>query len=352
MDQNSGMLERPAQNSSSRGMLTGIFVVFFIALIFVAIWVSDRVFQPVVFVSEQSLSLQPGLTTAQAGTQLRQAGIIRDSFLFRLVVATLYPRRSIKAGTYTVSGSLNLVDAASLFVKGMPRKEVTMRIIEGWSIPDIADYLDKEGIVTKSAFLSETLKDYTARFPFLPPRSGSISLEGYLFPDTYRIFADSTPEDIITKLLENFRAHYTTGMERATRDQSRSMHNIVTLASILEREVKSDTDRRMVADIFFRRLSTGMPLQADSTINYITGKKNAQAQSEDLAIDSAYNTYRHKGLPPGPISNPGLSALQAALSPIKNQYWFFLTAPDGSVVYSKTFEEHVKNKIKYLSQKK
>ncbi len=151
-------------------------------------------------------------------------------------------------------------------------------------------------------------------------------------------------------MVENFALHYSGDMVKDTKNSGRDVHGIVTMASILEREVKSEKDRKLVADIFYRRIQHGMPLQADSTVNYSTGKSDLQAQAADLNIDSPYNTYNHTGLPPGPISNPGLVSLRAALYPEANPYWFFLTTPDGTVMYSRTFQEHVMNKLKYLKK--
>jgi len=129
--------------------------------------------------------------------------------------------------------------------------------------------------------------------------------------------------------------------------QKKTVHEILTLASILEKEVSTENDRKIVADIFYKRLEIGMALQADSTVNYASGKSVPRASGKDLETDSPYNTYKYKGLPPGPICNPSLSAIKAAIYPAKNDYWYFLTTPDGKVIYSKTHDEHVKAKAKY-----
>lgn len=309
---------------------------------------SYALFQPVVFQAPRSLTVREGETARELARELKALGTIRSVLAFRVLYALVYRDASIKAGDYTLTGSSTLIQTAQLFIRGMPRKEKTITVIEGWTVADIGRLLEENGVTTADAFVKASQKDMTREFSFLPRTLAAHSLEGYLFPDTYRIFENSTNEEIIQKMLDNFQEKYTPDMIAETLKRKRSVHEIVVLASILEREVKDDADRRMVADIFYRRLVRGMPLQADSTINYITGKNDAQARSADLQIDSPYNTYRHKGLPPGPIGNPGLSALQAALSPIDNPFWFFLTTKGGDVAYSKTFEEHVKNKLKYL----
>ncbi|MBI4600172.1 endolytic transglycosylase MltG [Candidatus Uhrbacteria bacterium] len=327
--------------------------IFFIALAALAVWASYAVFEPVRFSTPRVVQIPAGLSVSQASARLSEMGIIRNSVLFRATVTMVYPGRTIKAGEYRIFDSMNSVDAAAFFVNGAPRKELTVRTIEGWNSADIAQYLDEGGVVSRADFFAETVKDYSEQFPFLQSsREKGVSLEGYLFPDTYRIFEGSTAADIVVKFLENFSRQYSADMQEQTRAQSRSINDVVTMASILEREVKNMQDKRMAADIFYRRIAAGIPLQADSTINYITGRSDPGARLVDLAAPSPYNTYKHKGLPPGPISNPGRDALNAALTPTANPYWFFLTTPDGTVIYSKTFEEHVRNKIKYLSKKK
>ncbi len=353
MENESNMFSKPTRTGHAQSLCAyGVAIIFFV-LLSGAIWASTVVFEPVSFSSPRTIIIQQGASILKTSTALANEGIIRNALLFRVVVGGLYPNATLKAGEYRIFEPLNLIGAAGLFVKGAPKKEITIRIIEGWTIADIASYLDGLGVVSKADFLSETLKDYS-RFSFLPARTSGIFLEGYLFPDTYRIYEQSTAADIVEKCLENFARQYvaeTAKEQRKQMEEQYGIHGVVTLASILEREVKGSQDRRMAADIFYRRMKSGMPLQADSTINYITGKSDPSARAADLAIDSPYNTYRHKGLPPGPIGNPGLDALQSAFNPLANPYWFFLTTPDGEVIYSKTFEEHVKNKIKYLSKK-
>jgi UPF0755 protein len=352
MEENASEFVRPRENRYLRGVVAVICAVLFIVLGAVATWVSTVVFSPLPFNTERTFAISNGSSVALVSRELQEKGIIRNAGIFRALVRMRYPQRTVKAGDYTIVGSFTMLDLAARVVEGMPRKEITIRFTEGWAIADIAEYLDGLGIVSKGDFLTATLTDYRSVFPFLPKHPGPLSLEGYLFPDTYRIYEDSTASDIIRKALENFSRHYSGEMRESTEQQLKTIHEITTLASLLEKEVKKTTDRRKVADIFYRRITAGMPLQADSTINYITGKSDPQARLDDLAIESSYNTYAHKGLPPGPIGNPGLDALRSALTPLENPYWFFLTTPEGDVIYSKTFEEHVRNKVRYLSRKK
>lgn len=339
---------KPERTASLRTALVAFGACSLLILVAAALWLSYILFQPVTLPSERSVSVAKGETISSIATRLKDEKIIRSALAFRLLVSLRHADETMKAGEYTLSGSQTLVQTVMLFMRGAPNSEYTITVIEGWTLADIARMLEDAGVISSSEFLAAAQEDYTSSFPFLPSRSRTESLEGYLFPDTYRLFKNSTGRDIIEKMLENFADKYSAEMVAETLKVKRDVHMIVTLASMLEREVSGDRDQRLVADMFYRRLAQGMPLQADSTINYITGKKDVSVRLTDLEIASPYNTYRNKGLPPGPIGNPGLAALQAALSPIENPFWFFLTTREGEVIYSKTFEEHVKNKLKYL----
>lgn len=339
---------KPQRTASLRTALVAFGVCSILILVAAALWLSYILFQPTALPIEHRVIVAKGETISSLATRLKDEGIIRSALAFRLLVSLRHADETMKAGEYTLSGSQTLVQTVMLFMRGAPNSEYTITVIEGWTLADIALMLEDAGVLSSSEFLAAAQEDYTSSFPFLPSRSRTESLEGYLFPDTYRLYKNSAGRDIIVKMIENFADKYSPDMVTETLKVKHDVHTIVTLASMLEREVSGDRDRRLVADIFYRRLTQGMPLQADSTINYITGKKDSRARSADLEIASPYNTYRNKGLPPGPIGNPGLAALQAALSPIENPFLFFLTTPQGEVIYSKTFEEHVKNKLKYF----
>ena len=182
----------------------------------------------------------------------------------------------------------------------------------------------------------------------LKDKPSFVSLEGFLFPDTYRIYRDSSSEEMIKIFLANFEKKISPEMREKFTAQKRSVFAVIIMASIIEKEVRGDEDRRLVSDIFWRRLEKGMPLQADSTVNYVVGENNPSSTAEDLAFNSLYNTYKYPGLPLGPICNPGLSAIVAAIDPVSNANWYFLTDKTGAVHYAKTLEEHNRNKMKYL----
>lgn len=234
--------------------------------------------------------------------------------------------------------------------------ETTITIIEGWNKNEIGAYLEKQGLFSKTDFL-KVLDSYdSSQYP-LTKRPDKTSLEGYLFPDTYRISKTATPEDVISKMLANFsnRMESIGVTDADTKSNGLTLHEIITLASIIEKEsggqgttsgnLSLQDERDLVASVFYNRLEIGQALESDATINYVTGKDTPAASAADLEVNSAYNTYKYPGLPPGPICNPSLGSLKAALKPAQSDYFYFLhKQPSGEVEFSKTFEEHKRKK--------
>jgi UPF0755 protein len=183
----------------------------------------------------------------------------------------------------------------------------------------------------------------------LADKPSFISYEGFLAPDTYRIFKNSTATDIVKKLIFERNSQFTDKMYEDVKKSDRTLFEVITMASIVEREVRGKEDKSIVADIFWRRYDMNWALQADSTVHYAVGKKgNVFTTKEDRDSMSEWNTYRWPGLPLGPISNPSLESIIATIYPTKNNNWYFLTATDGSVKYGKTLEEHNQNVFRYL----
>ncbi len=237
---------------------------------------------------------------------------------------------------------------------------IAWRAVEGWSVAEIQDDLAKRHLVAAADFQAE-LKSSAASFDFLGITPKPKSLEGFLFPDTYFIAEQPSAASVINKMLANFKAKLTPQLQREILQQNKKLYDLLILASIVEREVGRNTvslsqadlttlqeERQTVAGIFLKRLQIGMPLQSDATIGYVTKKNSVQASSADLKIDSPYNTYKYSGLPPTPIANPSLSAIEAVIYPKPSDYLYFLTKKDGTAVYARTLAEQEANKIKYL----
>jgi UPF0755 protein len=238
-------------------------------------------------------------------------------------------------------------------------EEVTITTIEGWTVDETAEYLEKQGMFPKADFISALNKFDESEFPLLV-RPENRDLEGYLFPDTYRFAKDATPDEVITKMLANFSSRL--GSIGITADDAQNkkfngltLYEIITLASIIEQEsggqgsttgdLSLQDERNLVASVFYNRMEIGQALESDATINYITGKNSPGVSAEDLEVNSAYNTYKHAGLPPGPIGNPSLGSIKAAIAPAESDYLYFLhKQPSGEVDFSRTFEEHKSKK--------
>jgi len=297
-----------------------------------------------------------------ASDTFQRAGVLRYRTTFRLLTAIM--RRPVQTGTYTVSPHLSVWSLVRLVTTTHPRPERVVRIIEGWNLRDIGQYMEREGIAPAATFYAlagspavdyrvadpalPRPKDFTSTFTWLKEKPDFIGLEGYLFPDTYRVYADASLEDIVHKMLENFDRKVTPELRGEIAKSGRSLHQIITMASIIEAEIANPDDRPTAAGVLWKRRDRGMLLQVDATVNYVTGKHDPSVSREDVAADSSYNTYKYAGLPRGPIGNPGMSAILAATNPKESPYWFFLTTKDGKTVFSRTLEEHNANVQRYI----
>lgn len=301
----------------------------------------------------KNFTVSQGEGVNQVGDNLEREGLIKSSIYFKFYVWEKNLRRHVKAGNYSLSPKMDIPQIVDIITEGkVVGAEITILIPEGLTAKEIDKILADNNLVKEGEFVeaikSESVRKHYPAYEFLKDKPSDKNLEGYLFPDTYKFYKDSIPEDIVGKMLVNFDARLTPAMRQEIAKGNEGMHKTLILASIIQEEVRDPADMKIVAGIFTNRLNIGQALQADSTVNFITGKKMSQALLSDLVIDSPYNTYKYPGLPPGPISNPGIDAIKAAISPEKTPYFYFLTTPEGKVIYSKTYEEHLRNKAKYL----
>lgn len=295
--------------------------------------------------------IQEGQSSEEISMGLEKEGLIKNSLLFDVYAWQSGFDSKLKSGEYDIPKNGSIIDIVRLLSLARTRMQNKITIIEGWNNNEIGDYLQKQNIVRKDDFLREVQRNmpWWAKYDYLTLLPKGVDLEGYLFPDTYLIYKDATVDEILQKMVVNFDKKLTLDMRSDIEKMQKSVHEIITLASIIEEEVRGEKDRAIVSGIFYKRLEIGMGLQADSTVNYITGKKNSRSSLDDISLDNPYNTYKYRGLPPGPIGNPGLEAIKAAIYPSKTEYLYFLTTPTGEVIYGKTFNEHVKAKQKYLN---
>lgn len=298
----------------------------------------------------QTFVVESGWGSTKISHELKNRGLIRNAYVFQLYVWSQGIDSRLLDGEYMLSSNQTIKEISQILSRGAgASKEITLTFIEGWNNDQIADYLDSKGIASKKDFFDiiQTKSDWWDQYDVLKSRPKDLDLEGYLFPDTYRIFRDATITDIVKKMVGNLDKKFTAELKSEIEKQGKNIHQILTLASIIEKEVSTDTDRKIVAGIFYNRLKINMALQADSTVNYATGKSVSRASAGDLQKDSPYNTYKYRGLPPGPICNPSMSAILAAIYPQENNYLYFLTTPDGKVIYNVTHDGHVADKAKY-----
>lgn len=305
---------------------------------------------------EVSITVQKGWGVRDVGDALFRGHLISARWQWNAYVIISGRRGNIIPGTYVVpTGSSVRAIARIVAAGGVKAEEATVRIREGLTATQISGLLEEKGILPAKDFLTAvSARDSRTVIPektydFLADKPSGVGLDGYLFPDTYRFFPHSSAAVVLRKFLDNFDRKVTSDIRQSVQAQGRSLYQTITLASILEAELKTPTDRAMAADIFLRRVKAGMPLNADTTILYALGKKGGSVTNADLQVDSPYNTYTHAGWPPTPINNPGLISIRAAAFPKANDYWYYLTASDGQTIYAKTFADHVANKQKYLN---
>ena len=291
--------------------------------------------------TSESVNIEQGMNAEDIARMLKSAHVIRSELLFVWGVYIGGVHDRLSAGHFVFTQPLSMIDV--VFRLRGTQKEITIVIPEGLTTQEIGDILEKNSIGKASDFIQVSHGDFSSVLPY----SRGYSLEGFLFPDTYRFYELVTDEEVITKLLENF-VKKIRPFEEEISGSGHSLYEILTVASMLEREAKTDDDRAVIAGILWKRLREGALLQVDATLGYITGKGSLELTLDDLKIDNPYNTYKYKGLPPSPIANPGIASIQAALRPIDSPYYFYLSDSEGKIHFARTFEEHRRNKLKYI----
>jgi UPF0755 protein len=290
-----------------------------------------------------------GENLLQITTNLKEEGYIKSKMFFLLETITTGNFKKFKAGIYDFKNQDDLGIIKKL--SSGQTVPVGFTVIPGWSINDIAKHLEAKKIVQKKDFLDAVLggipPGFKEKFTFLQDAPDGAGLEGYLFPDTYYIAANPEPEDIASQMLENFSEKLTPEMREKIEKQDKKIFDIVVMASILEKEVRTEEDKKAVAGILWKRAAKGWPLQVDSTLLYFLVSDHPSL--EDKYADSPYNTYKYGGLPKGPICNPGIESIKAAIDPAASDYFFYLSAKDGRTIFSKTYAEHLVNIAKYLN---
>ncbi len=299
---------------------------------------------------EKEFVIEKGQGVEQIAQNLKNEGFLMEPFWFKVYVASVGKKNNFYSGEYLLRTDWNIKTLVEKMTNNafIGRKEITLTFLEGWTIVDYDNYLTQNNFIRQGEFLSFSKEYKNSTHEFLFDKPSGADLEGFLYPDTYRVYENSKIEDIVEKMITNFEFKLDKELREEIKKQGKSIFEVITLASIVEKEMFGYENRQKVADVFLKRLKIGMPLQSDATINFITQKGVVAPSYADLQVKSAYNTYQNKGLPPGPICNPSVEAIKAVIYPIKTDYWYFLTTPDNKIIFSKNHDEHVLNKYKYL----
>lgn len=299
-------------------------------------------------------TIQPGENGATVAVRLERLGIIGNAELFRLVLRYWGVDAQIEAGDYVLRRDMSLSEVVSQLQHGRLRA-TTVTIREGLRAEEIAHLLAGEGLVDQEEFI-RLVRDDAFRYDFLRDRPADApkTLEGFLFPDTYQFAVNISTTAVIDAMLQNFDQRVTIEMRQQALDAGLDLFQVLTLASIVEREAVVPEERPIIASVYLNRLRRGMYLEADPTVQYAKGYDPESERwwpsltlDELRAVDSPFNTFIHPGLPPGPICSPGLASIEAVLNPTDTDYLFFHATGDGSHAFAETFEEHLENQQKY-----
>ncbi|MEK7659583.1 MAG: endolytic transglycosylase MltG [Patescibacteria group bacterium] len=308
-----------------------IYILVSIAVVFAAVFLLTLLgvwFAPRMNVDHKEIVIASGASAWDIGALLESAGIIRSTHAFVLTAELTRKDRALRPGPYVFTKSANVFDVIARLTSTPEAR--TIRIVEGWDSRRIAAYLSERGILKSEEFYAK-----------------AVIYEGELFPDTYEIPDNVTADELIALMRNNFRVR-TRDLVREAETSGKSLREILIIASLLAREANGEKDAKIISGIIQNRLADNFPLQIDATLTYITGLASRELGDAELNLDSPYNTYEYKGLPPGPIGNPGLEQIDAALHPTASAYWYYLHSRDGTPYYARTFEEHKQNKALYL----
>jgi len=304
-----------------------------------------------------AVSVKPGEGVIQIGDALEDAGVIDSAIRFRVLVALLGYEKMLQAGDYELEPDMPVLQVVYRMRRGIVSPNF-VTLIEGWRLDQTADALDEHAIISREEFLEAAVAGNFDEFAFLRRLGPQTPLEGYLLPATYFYRRSDTAEDLIQQMLEAMDKGFTKELRSEALDAGLTMHGVLTLASIIEREAKVPEERPIMAQVFLKRLRLGTALEADPTVQYALAEDPASVEEfgywkteltkDDLAVDSLYNTYRYGGLPPGPISAPRLDSILAVIRPADTNYLFFVAKPNGSHAFAETFEEHQRNIEEFL----
>ncbi len=287
------------------------------------------------------VQIENGAGLTEITELLASRNCLRSPVAFKLHALITGRANKLKSGIYQVSTAMSAPDIVQMLVEGR-QATATVTVPEGFTIAQIAGRLAEAGLVDENQFRAAATAQAVEEALQIKLPTGARTAEGYLFPETYNFALSTTADQIVARMAEEFATQFAKGPWQAMPTEARwgSLHEVVTMASLVEEEAQQESERALIAGVLRNRLVRGMRLECDATVLYALGEHRARLTNKDLQIDSPYNTYRHMGLPPGPISNPGLACLSAALEPAQTEYLFYVARGDGSHIFSRTYQEH------------
>ena len=298
--------------------------------------------------AEQFVEIPQGAGSLGIGERLVSSGVIRDLTTFRTALWMSHKGRVLKAGEYRFDRAMTPFEIIDKIARG-DVFVITVTFPEGHTIAEMAKIVEAHGLGTAAAF-AQAAKDASLIHDLDPAAK---DLEGYLFPETYALPRRTDAAKLVRMMVTRFEKVFTPELRQAAADRNLTVRQAVTLASIVEKETAKAEERPLVAAVYTTRLRIGMPLQCDPTVIYglvKAGRYDGNLRKDDLSFDSPYNTYRHSGLPPGPIASPGRASLEAATHPADADYLYFVSRNDGSHEFARTLEEHNRNVQKFQVQ--
>jgi UPF0755 protein len=330
-----------------RGPVFWLAVAILATVLVIVIW---GVAVPVGGGQPQLVTIERGDSVSDVAIILQQKGLIRSADMFALAAYATGKWRRLQAGRHELDGSMSAAEILDALCRGSRRAWRWLIIPEGFGARQVADQIQHEGLGQATAFMqaASSPESFTVAFP-LP----TDSLEGCLFPDTYRVDSGETESDIIAQMLRRFdQVVWKQLFHEEPRYKGRSLRYIIILASLVEWEAKREDERPIIAGVLVNRLNRGQKLECDATVQYALGEaRKPRLTSGDLSVESDYNTYLHEGLPPGPICNPGEASIKAAMNPANVPYLYYVARPDGSHIFTTTYSKHQEAIIKVRNRK-
>ena len=288
------------------------------------------------------INIPEGLTLRQLGARLEREGLIRSQLAFVLLGKVMRADHHIKIGEYAVHAGMRPGDMIAKFLSGQVLlHQVT--VPEGYTIVELAQVFAQQGVADPEALINLAHdRDFIRSLAI-----EATSLEGYLFPNTYKFARHTKPKEVLREMVRGLRSVFTPELQQRAQDVKMTLHEVLTLASVIEKETGVAQERELISSVFHNRLRLGIPLQSDPTVIYGLEYFDGNIRKKDLDSKSPYNTYRYRGLPPGPISNPGLGSIRAALYPAPTKHLYFVSRNDGTHQFSSTLAEHNRAVDKY-----